>query len=461
MQRLLLILLLPAALAAGLWLYLRRAPAPGRSGQPVPLDIWFTADTSGRIEPCGCFTGQYGGLTRVSTTLRNAPRSALRLEIGNALAGTEDHHLLQFRHLLAAEAKLGYHALNLGSREASLPADTLRSLAKDSPLPLISANVLDATSREPLVQPWRVVDAGGLRVGLVGVVRAEGVRPHASVYIEEPAESLRRAVPAMKQKADVLVCMAFTDESGMAAIARDFYEFTIILGGDVRQPSQSLQRVNQSWILATTNQARALGELHTKWDPATRSFEPATGRVSLMHDLIPEDPDIAVFSRNYRREVRTADLKVDHPGESADAIPGVGPAATFAGSESCAGCHATAFASWQKSKHAYAFESLVRKESDADPSCIGCHTIGFGEPGGYRRRMKAEQFVHVGCESCHGPGSEHIKARSAAIATGEPVLYKMRPVGAGQCIQCHYGEFSRPFQYAEFWPLVQHGKEPR
>jgi len=144
----------------------------------------------------------------------------------------------------------------------------------------------------------------------------------------------------------------------------------------------------------------------------------------------------------------------------AGSIPGVSPSAVFVGSEACATCHATAFGAWQKSQHSHAFDSLVRKDSDADPSCISCHVIGFTEPGGYRRSMKAERLVHVGCESCHGPASEHIKARTTA-APGELVLQKMRPVGPGQCVQCHHGEFSRPFKSDDFWPLIKHGKEQR
>ena len=94
-----------------------------------------------------------------------------------------------------------------------------------------------------------------------------------------------------------------------------------------------------------------------------------------------------------------------------------------------------------------------------DPSCVKCHVVGFGEPGGYLRSMADEKrLINVGCESCHGPGSEHMKVRSLA-PPGEDVLLKMRPVGAGQCVQCHHGEFSRPFEWKEFWPRIEHGKE--
>lgn len=457
MRRYLIASLVGLAAALGVVMFFAR-PHQTPPRMPLPLDIWFTADTSGRIEPCGCFSGQFGGLTRISTVLSQTPKSGLLLEIGNALAGTEDFQILQFEQLLQAEGHLGYHALNLGSREASLPADTLRRLAKDSPVTLLSANVLDAVTRSPVVTPWKVVDLGGLKIGLIGIVQGTNWQPDASVIIADAAESLRQAIPEVKEKADVLICLAFTDETGLEKLAKEFYEIPILLGGDVQQPSPSLLRINQSWILATTNQSRALGEFHTKWDPVTRTLAPATGEISLMHDRIPEDPLIAKFSQAYRKTVGKADLDVDHPGTAADAIPGVKPNATFVGSQSCVACHPKAFATWEKSRHAHAFESLVRKESDTDPSCIKCHVTGFGEPGGYLRSMGREKLVNVSCESCHGPASDHLEARTTA-KPGETVFQKMRPVGPGQCIQCHHGEFSRPFKYEEFWEFIKHGKE--
>jgi hypothetical protein len=35
----------------------------------------------------------------------------------------------------------------------------------------------------------------------------------------------------------------------------------------------------------------------------------------------------------------------------------------------------------------------------------------------------------------------------------------MRALGAGDCLKCHHGEFSRPFVWEQFWPVVQHGKD--
>src|SRR6187399_2925112 len=132
MRRWIAVVFVVAALAAGLIAWAPwRSPAAGRLRS---LDIYFTCNTTGRIEPCGCFTGQMGGLTRVSTALKAVTGSALKLEAGNAIAGTEDFHVMQYRHLLRAFAETGYHAVNLGRREAKLSAAALRSAAAGSPV---------------------------------------------------------------------------------------------------------------------------------------------------------------------------------------------------------------------------------------------------------------------------------------------------------------------------------------
>src|SRR6185436_18730031 len=116
----------------------------------------------------------------------------------------------------------------------------------------------------------------------------------------------------------------------------------------------------------------------------------------------------------------------------------------------------TAGAVWAKSSHAEAFDTLVARKADADPKCIGCHTIGFGSVSGYRREFSGKQLVQVGCESCHGPGSLHVRRREG----DQTIDFIYRPLGAGDCKKCHYGEFSRPFYWHESWPTVKHGKEP-
>jgi hypothetical protein len=177
----------------------------------------------------------------------------------------------------------------------------------------------------------------------------------------------------------------------------------------------------------------------------------------LLHDRIPQDKSFRQLAQDYRDEVRRTKLAVDDPSKAgADMVPGVRAAASFVGSARCVECHKTAGASWARSGHAHAFDTLVHRKADADPKCVGCHTVGFGSVSGYRRDFGAEKLVNVGCESCHGPGSLHVRRHEG----DQTIDFAYRPLGAGDCQKCHYGEFSRPFDWDEFWPPIKHGKEP-
>lgn len=431
---------------------------PKKARSPIELPIYFTCDTRGRLEPCGCFEGQFGGLTRLKTVLdADAPTNALRVDVGDAIAGREDYDLIEYRYLLRAFAAMKYDALNIGHREARLSAGQLRDLQRASTVPIVSANLLDKSTGKPIFDQWRIVERGGFRVAIIGVLDPQGMSesPGEGVVIGDVETELTRCFAEVARKADVVVLLAFANEEALAKLAERFYEAHVILGGKVRQPSQELRKENRSLIYFVTNESRALGMLRLRLadGEAPRAL---TNEIRLLHDQIPQERSLREMAQAYRDEVRRTRLNVDDPARSgADAVPGVRAAAEYIGSARCVTCHASAAAVWAKSGHSVAFASLQRRKADADPKCIGCHTIGFGATTGYRREFGGEKLADVGCESCHGPGSLHARHREG----DRSIEFTYRPLDAGDCQKCHYGEFSRPFNWNEFWPPIKHGKE--
>jgi hypothetical protein len=422
------------------------------------LPVYFTCDTRGRLEPCGCFAGQYGGLTRLKTVLdTEGEPNSLRVDVGDAIGGREDFDRIEYRYLLRAFAAMHYDALNVGHREAQLTAAQLREIRTNSPVPILSANLRDQTSGELIFNAWRIVEHGGYRIALVGVLDPRGsVDLGEGLAVEEMESALTRAIAEVRPRADYIVLLAFTDEETLARLARQFYEVPVILGGKVSQPSQELKRENRSVIYFVTNEGRALGHLRFRLAEGAAP-QVLADEIQFLHDQIPQDKAFRALAQEYRTEIRRTRLDVDDPEKAgADVIPGVRAAASYVGSDRCVDCHASAAEVWKKTSHAHAFVSLVDRGADADPKCIGCHVAGFGTVTGYRREFGARKLVDVGCESCHGPGSLHLR-----MMEGEAGIdFKFRPLGAGDCQKCHHGEFSRPFHWDEFWRPIQHGKEP-
>ncbi len=431
----------------------KRPPPPA-----LDLPVYFTCDTRGRLEPCGCFAGQFGGLTRLKTVLEaEASGPALHVDVGDAIGGHEDYDVIEYRYVLRAFAAMHYDALNLGGREAQFTAAQLREIKKNSPAPIISANLLDQGSGQPVFESYRLVQRGAWRVAIIGVLDPRAAEnPGAGLRVGSMEAAVERCLGELRGKADLIVLLAFADEATLARLAGEFYECQVILGGKVSQPAQQLQKENRSLVYFVTNESRALGILRlrlAKGAPLT-----VTGNeIRLLHDKIAQDPSLRELMQSYRDEIHQTRLAVDDPNNlDADAVPGVRTVAGYAGTEQCLACHPGAAAVWNSSAHARAFATLTGRKAEADPKCIGCHTIGFGTASGYRREFGAARLVEVGCESCHGPGSLHVRQRA-----GDPAVnFTFRPLGAGDCIRCHYGEFSRPFAWDQMWPVVKHGKEP-
>jgi len=419
----------------------------------------FPDSRSEFIRPGRSFTGQFGGLTRLKTVLdAEASDGALRVDVGDAIGGHEDYDLIEYRYILRAFAAMKYDALNIGWREAQFTAAQLHAIRRVSPVPILGANLLDKASRQPIFDSYRIVRRGAFRIAIIGALDPRGLDQNLGdgLVVGDMESAIERCLAELRGKADVIVLLAFTDEATLTQLAQQFYECQVILGGNVSQPAQELIKANRSLIYFVTNESRALGILHLQLLKGT-PLQVVNNEIRLLHDKIPQDPSFCEMMQSYREEVRHTRLSVDDPDNlSADMVPGVRTVATYVGTDKCLACHETAAAVWAKSAHAHAFVTLMDRKADADPKCIGCHTVGFGDPSGYRREFGADKLVDVGCECCHGPGSLHVREKEGDTS----VNFTFRPLDAGDCQPCHHGEFSRPFDWNQFWPLVKHGKEP-
>ena len=97
----------------------------------------------------------------------------------------------------------------------------------------------------------------------------------------------------------------------------------------------------------------------------------------------------------------------------------------YTGSSACQACHEEVYNTWKSSKHA----SELRPEQGDSQKCNICHSTGLSSA----TRSPIEN--NVGCESCHGPGEEHI---SNVGATDKIVSSK----SADLCGRCHNGNRS-------------------
>lgn len=172
-----------------------------------------------------------------------------------------------------------------------------------------------------------------------------------------------------------------------------------------------------------------------------------------------------------------------------------GPDSKLIGAAKCKSCHSSdetgnQFAAWENEGHSKAFATLgtdAAKEAAKslgidDPQkadeCLKCHVTGHGMAADLLKGKWDEKMTAMGvqCESCHGGGDDHMKARFKAASSGEKPDYKglpveeiMSAVPAAKCKECHneesptYKEFcyhKATHAIAHANPLKDHG-EPK
>ena len=131
----------------------------------------------------------------------------------------------------------------------------------------------------------------------------------------------------------------------------------------------------------------------------------------------------------------------------------------YVGVEGCK-CHKTEVEEWSKSIHGSAFSALTaanrsrsqnkamkeagldyKKDYDKDEKCLPCHTIGYGQPGGYKDASSPDHLKNVGCEMCHGAGSEyrvlHKEKEQTFTRAEAKALGEVYPPTADMCLKCH------------------------
>lgn len=143
------------------------------------------------------------------------------------------------------------------------------------------------------------------------------------------------------------------------------------------------------------------------------------------------------------------------PPDSANGFLGYFDAAE--GVTTCGNCHAEKQATWEQTHHAEATAS-VEESGAAQESCYSCHTVSelgnaAAVAAGYNV-AKDSAYRDVQCESCHGPGFQHVQSVLAGSVVRPLASISVDTGLTNGCGECHTGTH-QPF--VEEWAESKHG----
>jgi 2',3'-cyclic-nucleotide 2'-phosphodiesterase (5'-nucleotidase family) len=442
----------------------KQGPGAGAAVAPPPdaIRILISGSMLGHLEPCGCASGQLGGLARRFQHIGEQRNYDLLLEGGDLVAGNTplDKLKLFTTSQVLFMMQSAYDAVGVGLRDLSLPLDEWSGYLLGGPAVatnLTSTNELwpAKTHLDKSVRKYNVRIASLLAPELPESMRGED----AQITRTDPAAAWRQ-VFAGQDPAMIRIAMVHGQDTQIRDIIPQLEpKPDLVVGVDTAyiEPDSAAKMVGGVPLVYAGVRGRVLldarlwredGEPRVACEPV-----PLTGSKTVPGG--GGDPDVKGVVLMHRMNV--AEEKVLEQMAEQSPTPN---GAVYVGNAQCAGCHPEATKTWQNSKHAHAWETLVQAEADPKrygwpvtkyPDCVGCHTVGYGQETGFKTFEDTPHLADVGCERCHGPGSKHMAA---------PAENKLGIIGgvlkSELCAQCHDFEQSPDFSYSERWQKIAH-----
>jgi len=416
------------------------------------LTVFFTGNELGELRPCGCSGGQLGGLSRRAAVFnRVSKHKRLIIDTGSLVKSQSEQDRIKFNIILQALTLLDYDLVSLSekdmemvknvgllddtgsilniispyrSSDMNVPAKFIKSLSFKGETVVVTIAAFDAKSA-PIEQIEQLFTPGS--DVSPAPVRSESNLNTCKVNIlilnycdDAIIDFIAKRIPLV----DCIVCPSESDEP--RAIGEPNKRPLVFSVGRFGRYVCGLQ------ITDTTG-----GK-----DKPNLSFL----AIPVKEDLKPENSLVQLY-KDYQQLVRERNLLEKY---KRFVLP---EGLEYVGSESCKACHKYEYGKWSRNVHAHAYAILERVGSQFDPECVICHVVGMDYESGFISEQKTGHLKNVGCENCHGPGSEHIKTGGIVGFTDTK----------SACIDCHTPENSGDYAGNErsFLRKIVHWREPK
>ena len=388
-----------------------------KNGEPPSVIILYTGGTKSHLEPCGCYQEQSGGLSRRAYAVEHIRKLGFPtslVDTGDIFDGDAEIDAKRCEVNLKAMSTMGYDAVALSKSDLAYDDTYLHRQRAVATFPFLAPSAIG----KDFTQPFVIKQIGRYIIGFVTGVMNKEIDSQADVIVA-------LGDPEGTEHIDVVIRRAEIE----AMVSEDR---TLYVGC---KPEGKTLGVLALWIDASGKLAR-----HYTTELALTG---EVGESESIRQLLTD------FYQNVAEENRTqgtvlfAEQVLEQQQENG-----------YASAAACQRCHEQEYLQWSATRHAFAYQTLLKKERYFDAGCVSCHTTGFGYPTGFQLGDQDSALKGGQCETCHGPGKQHV---------GNPKKSNIRSgADTSLCLECHDTKHSPGF--AEVVALhtedVDHSREP-
>ena len=371
------------------------------SGVPPSVVILYTGDTRSHLEPCGCYQEQSGGLPRRAYVIEQFRRHGFRtllVDAGNIFDGEAEIDARRCEINMKALAAMGYSTVALSESDLNYDDAYLSRQRAVATFPFLAVR----PGGNDFTQPFVIKQVGQHTIAFVVGEVSEEVVLHADVIV---------ALGGSKNTEHINVIIS---------------------------PDEIVEAVSEDSPLYVSckSEGKTLGVLALWMDANGKLISHYATELALTGD-VGENESIRQLLTDFYRDV-AAESPSQDARLFAEQLLEQQPKNGYVSATACQRCHEQEYQQWSATRHAFAYETLLKKERYFDAGCVSCHTTGFGYQTGFQIGDPEATLKGVQCETCHGPGKQHI---------GNPKKSNIRSgADTSLCLQCHDTKHSPGFE---------------
>lgn len=359
------------------------------------LSIIFSHNINGELEPCGCRHHPLGGISQLAGFFKFNSQKNINfyIDIGDTFfANSKIPNSLEksFKYSANSLAKnlsnLGLKYMVPGDQDFAAGINFLDELGKKNKISFLISNLKNNIKlKHQKIGKLKVFNKEFIFIGLVS---PDLMNQNKSLF-EDPFvvfQNLMKENPSFKDKNVMVLSHMGMDQD--IRLAKKFPFIKWIIGAHSQSFLKEAQVVGSTRIVQVLSRNHYLGKINIPVNPkAETQYELVEMRQKWEKELTPNPYIEAV--QLYRTELNKIQKSEQ---ENLMVYQNDKTVYKLSTASSCIECHKEQGKFWQKTAHALAYQTLRKKKAELNPSCVGCHSLGYQQENGFIAATDIVQF---------------------------------------------------------------------
>jgi 5'-nucleotidase / UDP-sugar diphosphatase len=305
------------------------SPAPAAR----EVTILYTNDFHSAIDPIPAYwrpgSPKLGGAAQLSTLInrvRARESPVFLFDSGDLFTGTFSY-ATRGEALMRLWETLKVDAMAIGNHEFDYGSAVFTPLMEKAAFPVLGANLYLKATGARYARPWVIVERGGVRVGVIGIIGKDAASVTlpsgiADLDVRDPLPEVEAAVKELRPRVDLVVVLAHqgktgpmqSDAEGRPEVQRDVDEdlrlagavpgIDVFVGGHAHRGLEQplVHPRTGTLVVQTYGYGTRLGYLKLRLEGG-RVVSHAGELLEVRSDELPPDPAVVALLEPYRRKL--------------------------------------------------------------------------------------------------------------------------------------------------------------